>query len=68
MQAQNKRLPQDGDLNVASPPTDGITSVSLNGNQSMNPTILVATAWDNTVFFSSSILSFLLDENILIFS
>jgi hypothetical protein len=44
-----KKFAQDSDIEVPNAPADGISSLSMNGNLNMNPTILIATAWDSTV-------------------
>lgn len=49
MLSPSKKFAQDSDIAVPNAPADGISSLSLNGNLNMNPTMLVATSWDNTV-------------------
>lgn len=51
MLSPSKKFAQDNDVAVPNPPADGISSISLNGNLNMHPTLLVATSWDNTVKF-----------------
>jgi hypothetical protein len=54
-----KKFAQDSDIEVPNAPADGISSLSMNGNLNMNPTILIATAWDGTVReFAFSIIFF----------
>lgn len=48
MMSSSKKI-QEGDIKVPSPPTDGISSLSLNGDLQNRSNILVATSWDNSV-------------------
>lgn len=41
--------PQSDDIQVANSPSDGIASLSLNGNITSPSTMLIAGAWDSTV-------------------
>lgn len=44
-----KKDPQEGDAMVPSPPSDGISSISLNGTANTPSNLLISTSWDNSV-------------------
>ena len=47
---------QDKDVRFPSPPSDGISSLSMNGSNQTNSTVLTAGCWDNSVYKLHSIL------------
>lgn len=46
-----KKSTQEGDIKFPNPPQDGISSISVNGSEQVNTTMVIATSWDNTVSF-----------------
>ena len=45
-----KKNPQETDIKFPNPPSDSISSISVNGNgANQNTNMLIATSWDNTV-------------------
>lgn len=49
MAAAAKKVNQDIDSIFPSPPSDGISSIALNGNLNQATNIAVLTSWDNSV-------------------
>jgi hypothetical protein len=48
---QKKSNPQEFDKTFPNPPTDGISSISINGSSQAQTNMLISTCWDNTVDF-----------------
>lgn len=46
---QQQKKTQDGDIAVDKPPSDSVSALAMNGNQSVAPTALIATSWDCSV-------------------
>lgn len=58
---------QENDVKVQSPPSDGISSLALNGDISTRPNILVATSWDKTVNGVSKVLMKVVSNTVSLF-
>jgi mRNA export factor len=41
---------QDGDLQVPSSPSDGVSSISINGSANSQSTMMTVGSWDNSVY------------------
>ena len=44
-----KKSSQEGDIKFPNPPQDGISSLSVNGNEQSPTNMVIATSWDNSV-------------------
>ena len=47
--ANVKKYSQDQDVAFPNPPSDGISSISINGSQSTQSNMVIAGSWDNGV-------------------
>ena len=48
-----KRNTQDKDITFPNPPSDGISTISVNGTISTASNMVIAGSWDNNVGFST---------------